>query len=344
MPPDRLRRRSALARLAQGGLRLAGASGLATLPRPGQDAAATARTHRVHGLWVWNTGEVIDSAAELGRLIAAMLSAGATDAYFYLDALDYATRAPALAAGIAQLSQAGLRAWGLEGSRAYFSDTDGPAGLYAAADALVAFNTRHTADERFSGFVADLEPQDGQGPAFPAHFHNGIPDSRLGSRQAADRQALMLDWLQIHHRLSRTLSAAGLPYAAAMPAWTDDYYGEPVRVLAEGRRQDIQPLLMAMINPYLVMCYTTKPERSIRHLRVKLAAAARLGARAPLVYAVVETHPGPGRGISYGDDPTKNSRRAVLADIGDIHQALAGHAMFGGVDLHDWSGWSGLRP
>lgn len=298
----------------------------------------------VHAIWVWNTKDVINSPAALERLISAMQLVHARNAYLYLDAQDYTALEPALTKALTRLAQMGLHAWGLEGSRAYFSDADGPSGLYAAAEALLDFNARHRTDAQFRGFVADLEPQDGQGPAFPNHFHNDVPGSRLGRRQAAERQALLQDWLHIHGRLSRTLRTAGLPYAAAMPAWTDDYYGEPVHVLAGGRSEEIQPLLMALINPYLVMSYTTKPERSIRQLNRKLVAAARLGARAPLVLAVLETHPGPGRGISYGDDPVKASRRAVLADIEAICRALAGHATFGGVDLHDWKGWSGLRP
>jgi hypothetical protein len=133
-----------------------------------------------------------------------------------------------------------------------------------------------------------------------------------------------------------------LRYAAAVPAWMDNYYGEPVHVVVNGRRQEIQRCLMATMNDCIVMAYNTQPDRVVAGLRSKLADAAGLGARAPRIFAALETHAGAGRGVSYADDAAKHSRRAVLADIGVIRRALAGAAGFGGIDLHDWIGWSRL--
>lgn len=305
-------------------------------------SAAPARPAGVHGVWVWNTAEVTSDQRELARFVTELRAIGATDAYLYLQATDYA--APELSLAVAALSAAGLRTWGLDGARAYFSDTDGPVRLYAAADALADFNKRHKARERFYGFVSDMEPQDGQAPDAPAHFHNGLADSRLTSGQAAERQALLADWLAIHQELNRKMRAAGLHYAAAVPSWADNYDGEPIHVTIDGRAEDIQPRLMALVHSYIVMSYSTSPGAVVAWLRGKIGDAGRLGAKAPRVYAALETHAGAGRGVTYADDPVKHGRAAVLKDIAEINRILANAPRFGGVDIHDWAGWSALPP
>jgi hypothetical protein len=311
--------------------------------QPAEGAAPT-QCAGVHGVWVWNTFAAIGSATELDRLTSTLNAIGATNAYLYLQTSDYVNMESDLVRAITQSTRAGVRVWGLQGSRDYFRDVVGPADLLAAADALIAFNNRHASDAKFSGFVSDIEPQDGQGSAYPSHFHNGLPDSMLSSRQAAERQTLMADWASIHEMLHSKMRSAGLLYAAAVPSWTDDYYGEPVHVVAGGRKRVVTEILMASVDEYIVMSYSTNPQRAVDRVLSKTVYADRLGGDAPRVIAAVETHKGAGRGVSYGEDHAKGTKAAVLADIQSILSALSRHPSFGGVDVHDWTGWSSLPP
>jgi hypothetical protein len=305
-------------------------------------SAAPAPSSGVHGVWIWDTAAATGTETELARLIATLNAIGASDAYLYLQAADYTASAPNLVRAVAALTRAGVRVWGLEGSREYFRDVAGPAALFAAAEELVAFNDRHAGNARFSGFVSDIEPQDGQGPEYPNHFHNDLPDSQLSIEQASERLSLMADWVSIHQRLGSRMRSAGLRYAAALPSWIDNYYSEPVHVVASTRLQGVTEILMECVDDYIVMSYSTNPQRIVDGVLSKTDYADRLGRYAPRVFAAVETHRGVGRGISYGDDPTKGTKTAVLSDIQAVLQALSRHPSFAGVDIHDWAGWSRL--
>jgi hypothetical protein len=296
------------------------------------------------GMWVWNTGDVIGTESKLQTFISTIKAAGVSDAYLYLRSADYASQDAHLEHALTELHNAGIKAWGLEGWRGYFADADGPSGLYAAADQLVAFNTRHATGAQFAGFVSDMEPQDGQGPTFPNHFHNGLADSQLSAAQAADREMLMEDWVRIQTTLDDKMHAAHLQYAATMPSWTDDYYGQPVNVTVNGVREGVMQAIMGHVDQYLAMTYNTDPTNAANRALGEVSYADTLGPNHPLVFAAVETNSGVGRGVSYGDDAVKDTRAAVLADMQAIHDQLASHPSFGGVNIHDWTGWWNLHP
>jgi hypothetical protein len=140
------------------------------------------------------------------------------------------------------------------------------------------------------------------------------------------------------------MQAAGLLYAAAFPSWTDDYYGEPVHVVVDSRPQRITGILMATVEDYVVMSYSTVPDHAANVILGKLGYVDRLGHKTPLVIGALETHHGVGRNISYGDDREKASKSTVLMDIRRIVQTLSQDRRFGGVDIHDWVGWTALSP
>jgi hypothetical protein len=303
-------------------------------------AASAGAQADVHAMWVWRPAKIVASAASVDGFISEILMIRARAVYLYLDAADYAD--PRLAAAVRRMNRAGLRVWGLNGSRDSFADAAGPATLFAAADALAGFNRGHRGQAAFSGFVADLEPQDGQETSAPAAFHNGLADSRLTPAQSADRLALMADWVALHQRLRRIMRRAGLPNAGAFPAWTLDYQGELVHVGMSGQRQGVTAALMKAVSVYIVMSYRTDPVRAIALLRGPLRAAAALASAAPVVVGALEIHAGGGPAVSYSDDPAKRAKSAVLEDVRTITLGVSPEPGFGGIDIHDWAGWHTL--
>jgi hypothetical protein len=305
------------------------------------------------GMWLWTTtSELLNNVSEQNLLISMSKAAKVTDIFEYLVARDFVNNEAALRSFNARLRSAGIRAWGLDGARAFFSDANGPAALYAVADALIAFNSRVAENERFVGFQTDMEPQDGQGP-FPTSFHNGLPDSNLSttgggvvySTQAQDREMLMRDWIKIQTTVGQKLHAAGLRMGSAMPSWTSNYYGEEVKVTYNGVRQGVMKFMMEFIDDYVVMSYNTNPTNAASRVAAQAAYANTLPFNSrPRVYGSVETNEGVGSGISYGDTAGKKSKAVVLADMQTIESILKPNPSFCGLAIHDWNGWLYLSP
>jgi len=293
----------------------------------------------MRAIWVWNTSELLASEGQRELFLRSLFADGFTDVFLYLRAHDYQTQEHPLKRFLASLQRSGVRVFGMEGWRGYFSDVEGPAGLYAAADAMLAFNRR--SDARFAGFHSDLEPHDGQGEG-RTRFHNGIAQSKLTARQLADRDDLMSEWLSIHAALRERMRAASLVYSAAVPGWLDDYEGEAVTMPAGEGRQGVMGRLMALVQDYVVMSYNTDPANVLRRIEGELAHAEKLGPAAPRILFALETHRGPGLRVSYGDTPMKASRSAVRADFETISRAAARYRSFAGGAIHDWKGWRDL--
>jgi hypothetical protein len=294
------------------------------------------------GMWIWKTRSVITDRAALEEALALLGATHVTDVYLYLRAADYVAMEADLRYALGALHNAGIRTWGLEGYRGYFSDMYGAAELYEAADSLVQYNGRVGRAQRFAGFMSDLEPQDGADPEAPRHFHNGIPDSRLTGPQAVARDALMQDWIAMHETLSRKMRAARLKYAATMVSWADDYHGEEIRASYKGVTQGVMKHIMPLVDDYVVMSYNTDPRNAAHRVEGEAVYADEL-AGIQRVFAAVETHRGVGATISYGDTRGKDSPIAVLKDIEAIENLLRSHDSFAGVAIHDWSGWKQLE-
>lgn len=298
------------------------------------------------GLWVWNTSEIIQNDDNLANFIAKTKAAKITDIYLYLRVKDYIMMSSQITHALSICSKNGLHVWGMEGWRGYFHDAEGPDGLYATADALVEFNANHKDSTSFEGFVSDMEPQDVQGHDLPSHFHNGIPGAHLTSEQADDRENLMEDWVDIHRLLNQKMHHAGLRYAAAVFCWTDNYYGEPLQVIQNGNIEQITEAIMENTDEYILMTYNTDPVQvaSMATHALEMAENTRRKNHAVQVFTSIETQKGLGMGVSYGDEPMKNTQHIVLSDILTIQKALAKHPSFAGVGIHDWLGWSKLAP
>jgi len=204
----------------------------------------------------------------------------------------------------------------------------------------VTYNASVGPCERFVGLMAEMEPQDGQGVGRPL-FHNNIRESALTPSQRADRDGLMLDWLTTHASLKSSLHATGLRLASSLPSWTDNYYGEPVLATYKGATGDVTHFLMGLVDDYCVMSYNTSPPNIANRVASKLAYADTLAAP-PRVFGGVETHTGVGAGVSYGDTPPKNTKRAIVADLDAVFGLLDRHPTFAGMNVHDWDGWRAL--
>jgi hypothetical protein len=303
--------------------------------------AAHAETPPVRGLWIWDGADMVNRTSEQNRLLREAATIHLTDIYLALRPSEYVDLKKKLTAFITRMSDAHIKVWGLDGSRGYFSDAEGPAALYAHVDTLVAYNDSVPAPARFYGFQTDNEPQDL--PDYPQHFHSGLADSHLTPQQAAEREALLIDWLLIQTTVYNTMKSNGLRTGAAMVFFTENHYGEPLKVTYNGVRASIGHLMMGVTDDYVVMSYNTDPANAAARVAAQAAFASKLPADVrPRVIAAMETNPGIGAIISYGDTPGKQSKVAVMADLDVISQSLATYPAFAGVSLHAWRGWKVL--
>ncbi|CAN5384837.1 hypothetical protein BH09SUM1_BH09SUM1_03450 [soil metagenome] len=306
------------------------------------------------GLWVWTTTTVVPSATERHRLVNACVDNNITDIYLYMDRSYYTSKESQVKLLIAEMTCAGVKVWGLEGYRGYFSDIGGPQEMYNNVTAMIAYNSRVAANERFVGLHSDMEPQDGQGVGSNT-FHNGLGDSGLSttagsgvwkSTQADDREYLMRDWVNMHKVMQGMLHGAGLKMGAAVTSWPDDYFGSEVSCTFDGIHQGVYKHLMNYIDDYVVMSYSTSVPNLENRVIGELNYADTLpAATRPKVYASLETHPGAGGSpTSYGDHSTKNNKPAVLADMATVISHFSSHPSFAGMSIHDWYGWQIMTP
>ncbi len=320
---------------------------------PGAQAApvpAAAAFVPQRGMWIWHMERLIGDDAALARLFDATAHAGITDLYIYLPLNGYTADDKTLTAFIAAARRHNIAVWGLDGCRCYFKDADGPQKLYATINALIAYNDRVAPEGRFTGFQNISLPHDITG--YRAAFHNGIPSSQLDQTgggvwqktAAADRQSLLIDWLDIQHGAYDRLKAHGLQAAAAMLSSTESYYGEPMTVTYQGVTDSLGHLMMNYTDDYIVLTYNTDPANAAGRAVAQATYASGLPlAHRPRVFAAIETDTGNGATISYGDTPGKQSQTAVLDDIATIENTLRAQPAFVGVGIHSWEGWQGLE-
>ncbi|KAF2170527.1 hypothetical protein M409DRAFT_51555 [Zasmidium cellare ATCC 36951] len=278
--------------------------------------------------------------------------ASVTDLYLYLDANHYDKYHDLIKSVNARACATGLRIWALEGGRVYFSDADGPAHFYKGIRNMIDFNAQVEAHERFVGFSADLEPY---AKGHCGSFHNGIKTSELTcevgtgvwkASQAEDRAALLRDWIEIHDTAKGMLRDAGLLFAAAFPHWIGDYCGEALQMrwpTDDAALMPVMDALMVCVDYYVVMSYHVDPKVAATRVIRELECANQMGrcnpGRCPKVLAAVETTKGIGSKISYGDEPSKCSKKVVVDDAEAITATLGHHESFGGVAIHAWAGW-----
>ncbi|RMX84429.1 hypothetical protein D0869_04577 [Hortaea werneckii] len=285
------------------------------------------------GMWIWQSAELLASANEIANLMTASAAAQITDLYLYTPPGGYTD----------------IRLWALDGDRGYLDDAAGPGNFLQGIENMIDYNQAVSTNERFVGLQADIEPQD-QGVY--TTFHNGIPDEALSnvsgsgdwqSTQALDREMLMRSWLTIHQTASDLLHGQGLQLSAAMPFWTETYYGSPVQVnfpSSTDTRQSVMKYMMPLLDEYIVMSYNTDPANAANRVKAQATYASTLPVgKRPRVYAAMEISPGVGETVSYGDTSGKNSKSIVLRDRARIQEILGRHEAFAGVAIHYWTTW-----
>ncbi|KAI6909764.1 hypothetical protein KC318_g3813 [Hortaea werneckii] len=301
------------------------------------------------GMWIWQSAELLASANEMADLMTASAAAQITDLYLYTPPGSYGDRKGQLQPFIANATAADIRVWALDGDRGYLDDAAGPTNFLQGIEDLIDYNQEVSANERFVGLQADIEPQD-QG-AYTT-FHNGIPDDALStapgsgvwqSTESLDREMLMRNWLTIHQTASDLLHRQNLQFSAAMPFWTETYYGPPVQVnfpSSTDTRQSVMKYMMPLLDEYIVMSYNTDPANAANRVEAQATYASTLPAgKRPQVYAAMEVSPNVGETVSYGDSSGKNSKSVVLRDRARIEEILGGHEAFAGVAIHYWTTW-----
>jgi hypothetical protein len=304
------------------------------------------------GIWVWNTTTILSSATQICGLVEGAQHFGISDIYLYMAPSFYSQYKAALQNLIAGTTSAGIRVWGLDGDRGYLDDSAGPSNFYSGIENLIAYNCSVTADERFFGLQADIEPQD---DGTHTTFHNEVADSALSmepgsgtwkSTEAQDREMLMRSWITIHQTARDMLHAQGLNFGAAMVFWLQSYCDEEVRVcFPDGthKRQGVMKYMMPLLDEYVVMSYNTSPSNAASRVAVQAAYASTLPAASrPRVYGSVEVSTGVGANVSYGDTAGKNSKAVVMQDMAVMTEALRYHSAFKGIAFHHWSSWQAM--
>jgi len=298
-------------------------------------------------MWVWNTGNVLTNATYQKTFFNNMADAKVTDIFLYMYLGTYSSTKQ-LQIFISKASANKMRVWALDGARQYFSDVDGPNALYQGVSALIAYNAKGAADERFVGFQTDNEPED-SGKLKAYSFHDDIPTSKLSKTgggkwqktEFLDREMLLRDWLDTHAALKVTLSKNGLLLGASLPSWCDDYYGEPLNCTWNGKTQTVAEHFNTILDTYNIMSYQTNTNNVVSRVKgeMSLATAQKTGVK---VYAGLETHKGRGAAVTYGDNRKKNHKKIVLSDIAKIESTLRKYEAFDGVNIHDYVGWLAL--
>jgi hypothetical protein len=92
------------------------------------------------------------------------------------------------------------------------------------------------------------------------------------------------------------------------------------------------------------MSYNTDPNNVINRVSGEFTYISNLNLEFPKVFAALESHCGIGETISYCDNPTKNSKSAMITDISIIEDSLTKYTAYGGFGIHDWVGWRELSP
>eukprot|EP00834_Sanchytrium_tribonematis_P007466 NODE_678_length_4811_cov_0.248302.p2 type:complete len:327 gc:universal NODE_678_length_4811_cov_0.248302:1498-518(-) len=296
-------------------------------------------------LWVWNTEDVIKTTSAVQELVQHCKDLGVGNVFLRMAPDRYDTMADGLKLLISNLNRANVKSWSLDGMRKDFSDADGPVNLLRGIDNLIKYNEKVADNEKFIGFQTDMEINDI--PGYKSSFHNDIGDSKLDkngggvwkSSQAADREALVVDLLTTHDLIKDKLSGKNITLGAAIPAWWDDYNGDPISANYKDTKQDIFKHLSGIVSEIHIMAYNTNPETLKSRIDNELSFLSSGSVKA---CAGIELNSVGSAEVSYADTG-KNTRTAVLGDIANIEKLLQTYSSFAGVCIHDYEAYLALK-
>ncbi|KAI7348438.1 hypothetical protein D0865_04476 [Hortaea werneckii] len=110
------------------------------------------------GLWIWQSAELLASANDMADFMTASAAAQITDLYLYTPPGSYNERKGQLQPVIANATAADIRVWALDGD--HLDDAAGATSFLQGIQDLIDYNQAVSANERFVGLQADIEPQD----------------------------------------------------------------------------------------------------------------------------------------------------------------------------------------
>jgi hypothetical protein len=321
-------------------------------------------------LWIWNTSNIIGVTAEENKVLNESVASSITDIYLYVQSGTITGKQVAIQKFIEQCSCNGIRVWGMDGWRGYFADQCGPSGFYKVINAVITYNTKSTAKQKFYGFAGDNEFvfQDMSGdcvsPANADVFHYGSTDASLSttagsgfwrSTERQDRDSICTDWVKQTHDAAVLCHNAGLQYSIAVMSWitglsyTHAAMGNqktPLYSYYKGVKKELCKALMDYVDEYVIMSYHTNVNSKVSLMckdHLDYANTLADGQR-PRVLSAIETHCLVDQYVSYCDTPPQNTKPAANYGMVQHTDLFGSNISYAGVGIHDWVGWSGLSP
>lgn len=205
-----------------------------------------------NALWVWNTREILQSAAERRTFLDFIEAEVIRRVFLYLPAaegqqpsagyipFDGAELAPLLA----ELHARGALTYALDGDP-YYAAEENHAGVLRTVRRLGEYNLSRPPEERFFGVRYDVEP----------YLVSGF--------QGPGRQQILDGYVALLAKVSATAHRAGLEVGADIPFWfdaRDEETGEPFEAVLDGVREPVLNHVMAHVDDVGVMAYRTRAD------------------------------------------------------------------------------------
>jgi len=305
----------------------------------------------LRGMWIRNTAKLVEDGGQIEAFIQAATTVRLTDVYLSVAPELYSQKGALIASFNGKVSAAGIRVWALDGRPAHIKNLTTNEPLMQGLRNLIKFNEDSPESARFHGFQADIQPQDT--PVGIGDFHLGVAASKLTPLQQTERDLRMHIWLNCLTQASNFVHSYDMPFGAVIPYWLHAYNGEPVTVTwSTGKRATDKPgrtcmmdMIMPMLDQYVVRSYGTEPAETVTQIMTQVRYACDLvreGHKMPTVLGSMETAAGMDVNVSYGDTPEKADKTIVLNDLDRVESVMLKYPSFGGMVLHDWTGWSRL--
>jgi hypothetical protein len=293
------------------------------------------------------------------NILNACKTLGTTDVFMYLITSDITGNTVNLQNFIAQLNAMGVNLWALNGDRSMFTDPNpnsyGFSELTTEIQAIGTYNSKCAVNEKITGLVLDLEPQDCTYNASTPNatnyvgFHNGLSNSQLStvagsgiyySTQLLDRQNLMENWVQMAAALRTFATAVGIKLSMAMVNWTENYYGEPIQCYFNSTYQNVFYHFCNILDLILIMSYKS----SISNLEACVTSQLKYTdtlKTPPLISAAYDVTPGDGVTVSLGDLPSPDNTKTYAAQFAAkvVADMSVAHPSFSGITLYDIESW-----
>lgn len=274
-------------------------------------------------MWVWKTKELVADPAEGERCIAVCQRAGVTDMFLQLpyravdDNIEFIDPVGQRRL-IAAATKAGMRVHALDGD-CHFVLRPKHDRMFRLVDALAEFNRAGPPEARYHGLHLDNEPY-------------VLPDWK---KDAATRQEVIDQFLELNRELSRRAKAAGLEFGLDIPFWWDKLGddGQPAfRVRTAAGETTLLEAVFPLVQNMVIMSFRERATGSNGIIGVasnELALGARLGVEV-LVAVELGTGPNVEKGITFGVYPPEY----FFGQLDTLRRVLPYEEKCAGVAIH----------